>query len=152
MICEFCVKAILASGKPWDYHQKTLSDLQTSNACVFCSRLLQDVEERCATTSPPLTNAANWPLHRWSVRRPGRIRESADAVIVTFRPTSHDGDRDTGQHDEQPAVETALPERAFYLFPEEGKIAIKPVRYWPRASADRREQILDMFLHSKSLG
>lgn len=132
-LCEYCIKNILESKEPWEYHHGSYASLENSCAlesktsldvpksqlkkerCLFCSTLKTDVDN----LAPHLQNqkhAKSWPAYRWNIRSLSRIRESLEAVVVTFRyiPPADREDCD-------PKVDVALPTRTFYLFPEKGK-------------------------------
>ena len=119
--CNFCRKTILESGNPWDYHQKSYRGLKesTDKLCVFCVSLRKDVDVFCKAE-------LEWPLYRWSVRKLGHIREKGNAVVVTFRPLPHVREefdakvRDENNEQQRRVGRGAIPERMFYLFPEEG--------------------------------
>lgn len=154
-ICDFCLENILESGKPWDYHQKSHEHLKKAadERCDFCSSLQQDVDNFCKTSS---VDPSHWPLHRWSVRRPGWIRESTRSVLVTFRPIPRrGGDQDRegieGNGRQLGPGEGTLPERIFYLFPEEGNVRLV-VGPRKRATDRKGRQISDTFPRSESSG
>jgi hypothetical protein len=84
---------------------------------MFCSALVVDIE---ADKHTELLAGLRWPLHRWSVKSLGRIRESKEAVAVTFRPIPRSDDYWRNGKQEASAVDSAFPERIFYLFPEQG--------------------------------
>jgi hypothetical protein len=82
---------------------------------LFCSTLRTDVDD----LAPHLRrqeHTKSWPAYRWNIRSLSRIRESLEAIVVTFRyvPPANPEDRDT-------AVDIVLPTRTFFLFPEEGE-------------------------------
>jgi hypothetical protein len=119
-ICDFCKRSILESGKSWDFHQRSFESLKKAakGRCTFCSALAADIEEVDKRTK--LLSGLRWPLHRWSVKSLGRIRESKEAVAVAFRPIPRGNDYGRDGKQGASAVDSAFPERIFYLFPEQG--------------------------------
>jgi hypothetical protein len=132
-LCQYCITNILEGKESWEYHHQSYAFLEKSCAidtdtskdvhggqkkkerCLFCSTLKTDVDN----LAPHLQRqkyTKSWPAYRWNIRSLSRIRESLEAIVVTFRyvpPANHE-DRDT-------AVDIVLPTRTFFLFPEEGE-------------------------------
>ncbi|KAF2093753.1 HET-domain-containing protein, partial [Rhizodiscina lignyota] len=111
-VCRFCTQCIFESGKTWDFHHGNSDGLSASavsrnseaQGCVFCSRLFADLHG--------IVEAFNRPLYRWSIRKPGRTRESQDFIVIVFRPIHAVRGLAGGD------IDIWLPERAFYLFAE----------------------------------
>lgn len=135
-LCDYCVEHILESSESWDYHKcygclKDGSEHATTaesgvkkirfedetitkkreeaSQCLFCETLRRDIDK----IAPELRRHSN-PIYRWSIRNLSKIRESFETVVITFRQVP------TYRREEDKEVEqTILPERTFYLFPEE---------------------------------
>ncbi|KAF2801733.1 HET-domain-containing protein [Mytilinidion resinicola] len=107
MICRFCIDNVLMSGKSWGYHRKIVEQRERAALakCVFCSALIKD--------SGLAEQGKSWPLYRWSMRFPGRIRETMHSIVITFRPILEED-----SNDHHPRF-TARPDLVFYMFPEE---------------------------------
>ena len=116
VVCGFCREQVLEKNRIWGYHQSFEGLRESAEAdCVLCKRLFDDAKERSAAVKGRKTT-----LHRWTIRRPGRIRESREYVVLTFRPFEEKLER--GESEQKGALEVSLPVRTFYLVPEEGEI------------------------------
>ncbi|KAF2036010.1 HET-domain-containing protein [Setomelanomma holmii] len=127
-LCQYCIQNILESGEAWEYHHGSHPALQSScvwetedgftglkkkESCLFCCTMKNDVD----ALAPHLQKEEHvkaWPVYRWNIRSLSRIRESLEAVVVTFRyvPPEAAADGKVG-------IDSALPTRTFYLIPEE---------------------------------
>jgi len=112
MICSFCRSSVLQSEKPWDYHHGDAASFRASagQGCVVCHRLAQDIQQQGLSLEQVLQHKA---VYRWTLRATGRIRESRESVVLTFRNVDAFAD-------------VKLPDRTFYLFPENGSMAFDP--------------------------
>ncbi|KAF2761058.1 HET-domain-containing protein [Pseudovirgaria hyperparasitica] len=111
-ICTFCQQNIIDSNKLWDYHHADVHSVCSSSAegCIFCDQLYGDY----ATKQLAFRHAdlKDWPLYRWSIRRPGMVRESLENLVLTFRPTNDPVIKDTSLSSEA----NSLQEESFLFF------------------------------------
>ncbi|KAH8893438.1 HET-domain-containing protein [Thozetella sp. PMI_491] len=123
MLCVFCRREVLESEERWGLHQRRLSQFKKSarEGCVVCSRLAQDLGDLgtwfYGLGEPNDLAEAGKPadaIHRWTLRKTATLRESNEVVILTLRPNI-DGDETAKNFVER----ARLPERTFFLIPEE---------------------------------
>ncbi|KAK7985778.1 hypothetical protein PG996_004982 [Apiospora saccharicola] len=111
-ICDYCQAKVLLSNKPYGQHHPDAEtwNLSLSQGCPFCTVLHKDMSK--AQKDFPALRHMN-AAYRWTIRPAGKMRESQEYIIVTFRPIvsihisgSSDGTRE-------------LMERVFFLLPED---------------------------------
>lgn len=106
MICKTCTVGILDTGQQWGmHHADEVSALDAARAeCVFCACLYRSL----GITAVGL----QFPLYRWTIRKPAHLRGVPDAVAVTFRVVQ-----------ESKGATTEFRDRVFYLFDQNGKVS-----------------------------
>lgn len=110
-VCDYCLNNVLLSNRPYGQHQpgeKTRS-LSVSQGCPFCLVLARDVAD--ALEFKPAWGQLH-VAYRWTLRPAGKIRESQQYTIVTFRPVV------SGSSE----AASKLRERVFFLLPEDGRV------------------------------
>lgn len=116
-VCDYCLANVLLPNKPYGQHQPNEEtwSLSVSQGCPFCLVLRNDIFK--ARTSFPGVRSLDAVKYRWTIRPTGKIRESQEYIIITFRPliTNHvPGDAEAAGK---------LTERVFFLLPEDGMVA-----------------------------
>lgn len=143
MICDYCCENILKSSKTWGKHHADIEDCEKSSqgGCVFCSRLMKHMETKGflqrvkSGLKDQQEHLIGWPgeaVYLWTIKKLVKTREIQDCICVIFRPLpGFDGikisasppGRDQSLLNQVTSAEdapTALPDVAFYFYPDQG--------------------------------